>query len=228
MSPGIFLITKSAGCGCGGLTAPAMHLLISRKVTHMTILQRIETLERSNRRWRMMSVVLGGILGAMLFGGAENANRSAEFDTLTCKTLTLVNNDGDRVGYLGKTDAGYGLMLKDPNTAKCISAISEEHMAGLGITGEDNKCIAIVAANDGLTVGAGDSKTDKYSYRINVNDEGARQSMYAGTVPVTRTTATAKGGAFFLNDARANTGWFIDPNTSGRVIGDAVKATTLP
>lgn len=78
-------------------------------MSEQSIESRVETLERSARRWRVAAVALGASLIAWVGVGADEKKAA---DAVSARSFTVVNAKGEAVGVLSAEDEGGKLLLK--------------------------------------------------------------------------------------------------------------------
>ena len=110
---------------------------------------RLATLERQNRRMRVLLVATGVLAGLAAFLAAGPADRDVQVRSLKAQTIDLVDAQGNDVGFLGLSAEGTpSLVLRQGRTTVSLTASNDS--AQVEVSGGTNNWAAIEAGRQTL------------------------------------------------------------------------------
>lgn len=118
------------------------------------ILQRLERLERENRRWKGLVSVTAVICGCLLLLGATNGGAPRVADELRARSFVLVDQNGTTLAQLGQLPYGArGLGFYDEGRkARLLLSVDPNGEASVSVYGRDGRGSAVVmVGKDGET-----------------------------------------------------------------------------
>jgi hypothetical protein len=127
---------------------------VRRTVQIDTILQRLERLERENRRWKVLASVGIFVCGCLLLLGAANSRGPHIAKELRARSFVLVDQQGTLVAQLGQLPHGaLGLGFYDEGRkARLLMGIEADGGTSVSVYGKDGRGSAeLVVEQDGAT-----------------------------------------------------------------------------
>lgn len=115
----------------------------------MSVEKRIENLERSLRFWKLAVALMG--IGSLLWNtpgillesqASQKVPVAGEFDTITTKSLVLVNNDGVPVGFMGIINGVVKLTLGPNGQPHRAELTAMDKGASLSLHGHKSSLVA--------------------------------------------------------------------------------------
>ena len=104
--------------------------------------QRLETLERSNRRLKKSLIALGTTMAVMLVMGAKMGMNDGYFRNITAGSVTIIDKTGKELVTIGKQDdLGSGIRIYNDQGKRVV---------GIGISADQRGSGMLVADNNGV------------------------------------------------------------------------------
>lgn len=102
-----------------------------------TIIQRIERLERQNRRWKVLVSIIVAVCGSLLLLGAK----PQVVEEVRARSFVLVDKAGTPLARLGQLPHGsLGLGFYDKgNKARLLLSVDDDGGASVGLYGKDGR-----------------------------------------------------------------------------------------
>ncbi len=114
------------------------------------VLQRLERLERANRRWQIVVSVFVLLSVGVVLMGAEHAKAPPVAEELRARTFLLVDAQGmplARLGYLPHGGVGLGLYDKG-RQSRVLLSMDDDGASSLSLYGKEGRGGALVAVNE--------------------------------------------------------------------------------
>ena len=146
--------------------------------------------ENVMRRKEMLIAVIGGVIGAVLtmatgmFSplGAQTGARDAEFETITCREIKVVDAEGELGASMRGDEYGKGGVVrvysKDGKTG--ASMVVDEHGGRLRVVGEEGKSRAEMGIYGGGYVLVADKDTLTSGASMRIYEHGGAVSVFGG------------------------------------------------
>lgn len=119
-----------------------------------TILQRLERLERENRRWKVFASVAALVCGCLLLLGAANSRGPHIAQEIRARSFVLVDKQGMLVAKLGQLPHGsLGLGFYDEGRkVRLLMGIETDGGSSVSVYGKDGRGSAVLMVEqDGAT-----------------------------------------------------------------------------
>jgi hypothetical protein len=134
-----------------------------------TLQERIERLEKQNRRWKSYMAVLASSLVALGVMGATVATQDGHFRQITTERVSIVDSTGHEFILIGSGPEGIGMRILDKAGKRVMS---------LGLAADEEGSGILVADRDGRPrVGLG---TDKGMPSLAMVDEKGKKVIAIG------------------------------------------------
>jgi hypothetical protein len=105
------------------------------------LVRRIERVEKQNHRMRGLASVLGILLLAVVFMGAQSALYDGQFRNITAQGITIVDEMGKVKIEIGSSEEGAGLRVFNARGQRVV---------GLGIAADEGGSGMVVADKEGM------------------------------------------------------------------------------
>jgi hypothetical protein len=105
------------------------------------LVHRIEHVEKQNRRMKGLTAVMGTVLMAIVFMGAQAALYDGQFRNITAQGITIVDSMGNHKIQIGTSDAGTGIRVFNAQGKRVV---------GMGIAADEGGSGLVIADSEGL------------------------------------------------------------------------------
>ena len=163
----------------------------------MDVEQRVEQLERQNKRFKMVLALLAVALCAVVTMAATD--RDGEFDTVTARYIWVKNDAGERIVILGANDSGNGLIYTQSASGGKLVMLNSavgDHGAIQTFAPSGKELVDLSAATDGYGSVTTFAPSGKELVKLNSTVDGSGSvTMHAlSGKELVKLTTTDNGG----------------------------------